>query len=98
MQLVSFSKSNDHLSRDLTIPYSGEDGRINKQTFLNLLATSRNFSLLQNVWSSWHNTSSKHISDKYRQILSLVNEAAVKNGKYNIKILRNNFICFQFSS
>lgn len=93
-QLVTFAKENDHLSRNLELENPNKPERnIGKQTFLDLLATSRNASLLQELWSDWQSEVS-HYLDKYEQTLALVNEAVRKNGKNEYRIQRIPYSLF----
>ncbi|KRT83950.1 Peptidase, partial [Oryctes borbonicus] len=84
-KLATFTKENDHLSRNLKIDHPERaDQTIGKQTFLDLLASSRNLTLLQNVWSSWQRNVSLYYNS-FGDILSLVTKAASKNEFYDAK-------------
>ncbi|GJQ82092.1 hypothetical protein Trydic_g6964 [Trypoxylus dichotomus] len=84
-KLVTFTKETEHFSRNLKINHPEHPHQtIGKQTFLDLLASSRNFTLLQDVWSSWQQNVSSNFNS-YGETLSLVAEAASKNELYNAK-------------
>lgn len=82
--MVEFSNAFEEMYYNGEVEDDFNQRNFTKQDLADTLATSRNLSIVQNMWNSWQN--SLLYGDPYKPILQLLPKAAALYGKNNLTI------------